>query len=223
MVPSSWGSLTGMVRRRTESMSWKMAVLAPMPRARVRTEIMAKPGLRRRRRKAWRRSCQNEAIASPWQYKTTGGLKRHVRKLAGGCYYVLHLAEANMTFRLVTYFAVAAVIAGIVFAANAQQGKWASESDPTANALIDMERRWAEESCTHSGIMETMLADDFQGTSPSGKRYTKTEAVAPEKKPKAESRECRLNDAKVRFFSENMAIIYGSESSIKKNSDGKEC
>ncbi len=128
-----------------------------------------------------------------------------------------------MTFRLVTYFAVAAVIAGIVFAANAQQGKWASESDPTANALIDMERRWAEESCTHSGIMETMLADDFQGTSPSGKRYTKTEAVASEKKPKAESRECRLNDAKVRFFSENMAIIYGSESSIKKNSDGKEC
>src|SRR6266567_6469657 len=65
MVPSSWGFLTGMVRRRTESMSWKMAVLAPMPRARVRTEMMAKPGLRRRRRKAWRRSCQNEAIASP--------------------------------------------------------------------------------------------------------------------------------------------------------------
>jgi len=35
--PSSWGFLTGMVRRRMESMSWKIAVLAPIPRARVRT------------------------------------------------------------------------------------------------------------------------------------------------------------------------------------------
>src|SRR5439155_13772382 len=65
MVPSSWGFLTGMARRRTESMSWKMAVLAPMPSARVRTEMMVKPGLRRRRRKAWRRLCQNEAILTP--------------------------------------------------------------------------------------------------------------------------------------------------------------
>src|SRR6266513_1210954 len=37
-------------------MSWKMAVLAPIPRARVKTATRVKPGLRRRNRKAWRRS-----------------------------------------------------------------------------------------------------------------------------------------------------------------------
>src|SRR5260221_6460947 len=65
IVPNSWGFLTGMVRRRMESMSWKMAVLAPIPRARVRTATKVKPGLRRRNRKAWRRSRQNEVIAFP--------------------------------------------------------------------------------------------------------------------------------------------------------------
>src|SRR5260370_42360003 len=69
-----------MVRKRMESMSWKMAVLAPIPRARVRTATRVKPGLRRRNRKAWRRARQSEVIASPWQYKTTGGPECHVKR-----------------------------------------------------------------------------------------------------------------------------------------------
>src|SRR5207244_12255102 len=81
IVASCWGFLTGMARRRTESISWKMAVLAPMPSARVRTEMMVKPGLRRRSRKAWRRLCQNEAISTPWEYKTTGEQECHVAAL----------------------------------------------------------------------------------------------------------------------------------------------
>src|SRR6266851_2101386 len=79
MVPNSWGFLTGIVRRRMESMSWKMAVLAPIPRERVRTATKVKPGLRRRNRKAWRRSRQNEVIASPCQYQTMGKLESHVK------------------------------------------------------------------------------------------------------------------------------------------------
>src|SRR6267154_4916165 len=67
-----------MVRKRMESMSWKMAVLAPIPRARVRTATRVKPGLRRRNRKAWRRSRQNEIIVSPWLYQTTGETECHV-------------------------------------------------------------------------------------------------------------------------------------------------
>src|SRR6266480_3787132 len=61
----------------------EIAVWAPMPSARVRTVIMVKPGLRRRRRKAWRRSCQNKAISVPWLYKTKGKRKLHVRKKGG--------------------------------------------------------------------------------------------------------------------------------------------
>jgi len=110
----------------------------------------------------------------------------------------------------------------IIVAAHGQQGKWAATGDPTAKSLIDWERQWAEEACTHSVIVQTILADDFQGTSPDGKRYSQPEAVTKAKTSKAEARECRLNDAKVRFFGDHMALVYGSESSIRKARDGKE-
>jgi hypothetical protein len=71
-------------------------------------------------------------------------------------------------------------------------------------------------------IVQAILADDFQGTFPDGKRYSKSEAVEETKTSKTEARECRLNDAKVRFFGDNIALVYGSESSIRKASDGKE-
>ncbi len=109
-----------------------------------------------------------------------------------------------------------------IVAANAQQGRWAATSDETAKSLIAMERQWAEAACTHSVIVQTILADDFQGTSPDGKRYSKSEAVKREKTSKTEARECHLNDAKVHFFGDNLALVYGSESSIRKASDGKE-
>src|SRR5580704_10931477 len=48
-----------------------MAVLAPMPRARVRTATIVKPGLRRRSRKAWRSSRQRLVIVIPQKHKTT--------------------------------------------------------------------------------------------------------------------------------------------------------
>jgi hypothetical protein len=67
-----------------------------------------------------------------------------------------------------------------------------------------------------------MLADDFQGTSPDGELYSKPEAVEREKTSKTEARECRLNDAKVYFFGDNIALVYGSESSIRKGVDGRE-
>jgi len=41
--------------------------------------------------------------------------------------------------------------------------------------MVDAERQWAEAACTHNKITEKTLADDFQGTSPEGKRYTKAE------------------------------------------------
>ena len=60
-------------------------------------------------------------------------------------------------------------------AAPGQQGRWAAPDDKTAKYMIDMERRWAEDACDHNLISETILADDFQGTAPDGKRYTKSE------------------------------------------------
>ncbi|MGA2632116.1 MAG: nuclear transport factor 2 family protein [Terriglobia bacterium] len=121
--------------------------------------------------------------------------------------------------QLIRTLAVAGAAWVLVGAANAQQGKWAAPSDPTAKSLIDMERQWAEQECTHSAIEQTILADDFQGTTPEGNRYSKSQAV--ETSP-PEAHECRLHDAQVHFFGENIAVVYGSESSIRKASDGKE-
>jgi len=69
----------------------------------------------------------------------------------------------------------------------------------------------AEASCTHSVVVQDILADDFQGTSPDGKRYSKKEAVEEAKTSKVEARDCHLDDAKVHFFGDNTALVYGQQ------------
>jgi Domain of unknown function (DUF4440) len=109
-----------------------------------------------------------------------------------------------------------------VVAMPAQQGRWAAADDATAKFIINAERQWAEAACTHNKIAETILADDFQGTSTEGKRYTKSEEVADTSDLSRTARACRLLDAKVRFFGENFALVYGSETSARKEKDGTE-
>ena len=103
---------------------------------------------------------------------------------------------------------------------NGQQAQWAAADDVTAQYIIDAERQWAEAACTHNKIAEKILADDFQGTSPEGKRYTKSEEVADTQESSNTARDCRLIDAKVRLFGDDLAMVYGSESSARKAKDG---
>jgi len=110
----------------------------------------------------------------------------------------------------------------VVVGANAQQAKWATPDDPVAKSLIEMERQWADAECTHSLVVQTILADDFEGTSPEGALYSKSDAVEGAKTAKIQARGCHLKDAKVRFIGDNLAIVYGSEGAIVKASDGKE-
>ena len=113
-----------------------------------------------------------------------------------------------------------------IAAAYGQQGRWAAPDDPTAKLMIDAERQWAEAACTHNRIAEEILADDFQGTSPEGKRYTKSEEVADTGDRSKTARDCRLLDAKVRFFGDGLAMVYGSESSVriaKAETETKRC
>ena len=101
--------------------------------------------------------------------------------------------------------------------ASAQASRWASADDKTAVWMISQERRWAESACDGNDVVRTLLADDFQGTSPSGKRYSKpTTAEQPS------ARDCKLGEVKIRFFGDNLAIAYGSESRVKTSKDGKD-
>jgi len=100
-------------------------------------------------------------------------------------------------------------------AASAQQGKWAAAGDPTAKYMIDMERKWAEAACDNNLVAETILADDFQGTSPEGKRYDKAQEIADARHPTRKYRDCKLGEVKVRFFGDTVALVYGSESRVR--------
>lgn len=98
----------------------------------------------------------------------------------------------------------------------AQQSHWATADDPTAKYIIDMERKWAEGVCVDNGVVAKLLADDFQGTSTNGKRFTKADELKDEKSART-ARDCGLDEAKVRFFGENLAIVYGFEHATGKD------
>src|SRR5579864_1536240 len=134
--------------------------------------------------------------------------------------------EAIMSSR-----SVKLALAVCVFAAMscfAQQSHWATAGDPTAKYITDSERQWAESGCTHNGIEPKILADDFQGTSAEdGSRYDKAHEVAQGADTKHSESDCRLLDAKVRFFAtgggtaDDLAMVYGSETATRKGKDGK--
>jgi Domain of unknown function (DUF4440) len=110
---------------------------------------------------------------------------------------------------------------GVAVGAVAQEGRWAASSDPVAQSLIAMERAWAEQDCTHKVVVDTILADDFEGTSPEGKRYTKAQAVSKAKASTEKARDCLLNRVDIHFFGDSIAVAYGSES-WNTLADGKE-
>jgi hypothetical protein len=112
--------------------------------------------------------------------------------------------------------ALAIAATWLMLPARAQQSHWASVDDKTANHIIDMERKWAEGVCVNNGVVEALLAEDFQGTSPAGARFTKADEVKDEKSVRT-ARDCGLDEAKVRFFGDSLALVYGSEHAIGKD------
>lgn len=107
----------------------------------------------------------------------------------------------------------------------AQQSHWTSSDDKTAKYIIEMERKWAEGVCADNGVVAGLLADDFQGTSTAGERYTKADELRDEKSART-AHDCGLDDAKVHFFGDSIAIVYGREHAVGKDKsrpDAKVC
>ena len=122
-------------------------------------------------------------------------------------------------------FLVALAAMLLVGAARAQQSHWASADDKTAKYIVDMERKWAESICADNGVVETMVAEDFQGTSTNGERYTKDDELKDEKGVHS-AHDCGLDETKVRFFGDSVALVYGSEHAVGKDKaqpDAKVC
>ena len=77
--------------------------------------------------------------------------------------------------------AAAFAAASLLIPLCAQQSHWASSDDKTAHYIIDMERKWAEGVCVDNGVIAGLLAEDFQGTSTNGERFTKADELRDEK------------------------------------------
>ena len=113
-------------------------------------------------------------------------------------------------------FAVAIAATLLLVPAYAQQSHWSSADDKTAKYIIEMERKWAEGVCVDNGVVAGLLADDFQGTSTNGGRFTKADELKDEKGPRT-AHDCGLDEAKVRFFGDSLAVVYGSEHAVGKD------
>ncbi|WP_353072819.1 nuclear transport factor 2 family protein [Tunturiibacter gelidoferens] len=113
-------------------------------------------------------------------------------------------------------FAVATAATLLLVPAYAQQSHWSPADDKTAKYMIEMERKWAEGVCVENGVVAGLLADDFQGTSTKGARFTKADELRDEKGAHT-AHGCGLDEAKVRFFGDSLAIVYGSEHAVGKD------
>lgn len=82
----------------------------------------------------------------------------------------------------------------------------------TAQWMIGQERAWADMACGGKWVALDIFADDFQGTLPKGTHYGRPKSV-PAYDPNTQwSTDCRLDRTDVRFFSADVAVVYGAES-----------
>ena len=102
----------------------------------------------------------------------------------------------------------------------AQDSRWGSPDEATVKFMITSEAKWANAACSEQPDLPAFIADDYQGTSTTGHRYPKADAIAND--PNKQSRDCQLGEVKVRFFGNSLAVAYGAESRIQKAADGTE-
>ena len=111
-------------------------------------------------------------------------------------------------------------LGGFASSSFAQESRWGPPEEETVKFMIAAETKWANSACSPQPDLKDIIADDFQGTSPNGRRYGKDEAVTTD--TKSPSRDCQLGEVRVRFFGDSIALVYGAESAVGKAKDGKE-
>ena len=109
------------------------------------------------------------------------------------------------------------LLGGFPLPSVAQESRWGSPDEDTVKFIKAVE---ASSACSPQPDLKDIFADDFQGTSPTGRRYGKEEAITTD--TKSLSRDCQLGEVKVRFFGDSIAIAYGAESTITRDNNGKE-
>lgn len=118
---------------------------------------------------------------------------------------------------------VAVAVVLLVGTAMAQSGQWLKDEDPLVKEIYAKEKMWAVGNCSEQPGLKDVIADDFQGTHVTGGRYPKAGAL--EFDVKNADKNCQFGSVKVKKFGENLAMVYGNESSVKtkEGKDTKVC
>jgi hypothetical protein len=90
------------------------------------------------------------------------------------------------------------LLGGFTSPSVAQESRWGSPDEETVKFIIAIEAKWASSACSPQPDLKAVIADDFQGTSPTGRRYGKDEAITTDTKSLA--RDCQLGEVKVRIL-----------------------
>jgi Domain of unknown function (DUF4440) len=116
---------------------------------------------------------------------------------------------------------IVAVAACISTVACSTSSQGAAAARTTSQWMIEQERGWADMACGGKWIAAELFADDFKGTAPNGSRYGKPPGP-PTYDPNTKwSADCSLDEADVRFFGTDAAVVYGKESRTVTLQDGK--
>ena len=118
-------------------------------------------------------------------------------------------------------FAVS-VFGGATTPASAQESRWGSPDEDAVKFIIAVAAMWSSSNCSPQPGLKDVIADDFQGTFTNGRRFGKDEAIAADPALMKLSSDCQLGEIKVRFFGDSVAIAYGAENRIRRDSDGRE-
>jgi hypothetical protein len=115
-----------------------------------------------------------------------------------------------------------AVAIVVIFAGVAAAEEIPAEQRTTALWMIEQSKAWADQACGGKWVISDLLAEDFKGTSPKGTRYEKPTGE-PSYDPSTQwSTDCSLDEADVRFFGPDVAVVYGAESKTVPLADGKQ-
>jgi len=104
----------------------------------------------------------------------------------------------------------------------AQESRWGSPDEETVKLMLAVEAMWSNSNCSPQPDLKDFIADDFQGTFTSGRRFGKDEAIAADPELMKLSRDCQLGEVRVRFFGDSVAIAYGAENRMRKDKEGRE-
>jgi hypothetical protein len=112
--------------------------------------------------------------------------------------------------------AIFATLSSVVLAAD-----MTAEQSATAKWMISQATAWSDQACGGKWVISELFADDFRGTAPKGSRYQKPTGEPTYDANTKWSTECHLDEADVRFFGEDVAVVYGAESKTVALADAR--